>query len=92
MTDGDPLITRVRAIVERVVGADRTPQPCGPDTPLADGFWLDSIELVEVLVSCEEEFGIVLDETADIESGAFGTLGTLSALVRSKLSPGAPLP
>ena len=75
----EPLLAATRAIIERVIGPDRTPPTGGPETPLADGFWLDSIELVEVLVACEIEFGILLDETSDFEAGAFGTLGTLTA-------------
>jgi acyl carrier protein len=82
----EQLLDSTRAIIERVVGRDRTPTDSGPDTPLADGFWLDSIELVEVLVACEVAFGIELDETSDLESGAFGTLGTLAALIKSKQS------
>lgn len=84
MSDEEQLLATTRAIIERVVGRERTPASSGPDTPLADGFWLDSIELVEVLVACEVAFGIELDETSDLESGAFGTLGTLATLIKAK--------
>lgn len=80
------LLPEVRALIERIAGPGRTPPDAGPDTPLADGFWLDSIELLEVLVACESRFGILLDSTSDLQSGAFNTLGTLTALIRSKLA------
>jgi acyl carrier protein len=86
MTSDDPILVRVRSIIERITGAERTPAGSGPDTPLGDGFWLDSIDLLEVLVACELEFGVVLDDTSDVESGAFGTLGTLTELIRSRQS------
>src|SRR5262249_34884525 len=60
------LLAATRAVIERTVGAARTPPNAGADTPLADGFWLDSIELVEVLVACEHEFGVLLDETSGL--------------------------
>jgi acyl carrier protein len=84
MNDTDPILIATRAIIERIAGSDRTPADCGPDTPLADGFWLDSVELVDVLVACEQEFGIIIDDDMDVRSGAFGTLGSLADLIRSK--------
>ena len=86
MNAADPLLARTRAIIERVTGPGRTPAGTGPDTPLADGFWLDSVEMLEVIVACETEFGVVFDESGDLDSGAFRTLGTLTALIRSKQS------
>ncbi|HEY6509319.1 MAG TPA: acyl carrier protein [Vicinamibacterales bacterium] len=86
MSSADPLLDRTRAIIERIAGPHRTPAQSGPDTPLADGFWLDSVELLEVVVACETEFGIVFDEASDLEHGALDTLGTLTDLVRSKRS------
>jgi acyl carrier protein len=86
VTNADPLLEAVRAIIERVAGPDRTPPASSADTPLADGFWLDSVELLEVLVACETEFGILLDESSVIEAGAFGTLGSLADLVRFRLA------
>ncbi len=91
MTTQDQLLTKIRAVIEQVAGADRTPAGCTADTPLGDGFWLDSVELVEVLVACELEFGIVLDDAASVDEGAFGTLGSLAELIRSRQSAGHPL-
>ena len=82
----DPLLARTRAIIERIAGPDRTPADSGPETPLADGFWLDSIEMLEVIVACEREFGVVFGESDDLTSGEFRTLGTLTGLIRAKQS------
>lgn len=76
---------QTRAVIERIAGRDRTPASCGPDTPIGDGQWLDSVELLEVVVACETEFGIVFDETGDLASGTFDTLGTLTEMIRAKL-------
>jgi acyl carrier protein len=81
----DPLLHTIRAIVEGVAGASRTPLDAGVETRLSEGFWLDSVELLEVLVACETRFGIAFDDARDLEGGALNTLGTLTELVRSKL-------
>jgi acyl carrier protein len=82
----DLILSKTRAIIERIAGPERTPVQIGPDTPLADGFWLDSVELLEVAIACEVEFGIVFDDTRDLQSEAFNTLGTLAGLIRAKQS------
>ena len=82
MTDG--LLASTRAVIERIAGPGRTPEPCGPDTPLGDGSWLDSVELLEVMVACETEFGIAFDDAGDLSAGALNTLGTLTEAIRAK--------
>jgi acyl carrier protein len=77
-------MARITAIIEQVTGPGRTPAACGPATPLGDGSWLDSVELLEVVVACETEFGIVFDESGDLSGGALNTLGTLSAAIAAK--------
>ena len=87
MTAPDPLLDTIRALVERVVGASRMPPASGPETQLSGtGFWLDSIELLEVIVACEAEFEITFDATRDLTGAALETLGTLTELIRSKRS------
>jgi acyl carrier protein len=81
----DPLLDAIRALVERLAGPSRTPAQVGPETRLAEGYWLDSVELLELLIACETAFGIVFEETRDFDGGALDTLGTLTHLVRSKL-------
>jgi len=84
MNTPDPVLVAMGSLIMRVAGAGRTPPDSGPDTPLSDGFWLDSVELLEVLVACEREFGVLFDDTIDFESGALDTLGTLADLIRAK--------
>jgi acyl carrier protein len=85
MSAVDPLLDAIRALVERVAGPSRTPAVGGPETPLSgEGYWLDSVELLEVVVACESEFGITFEATTDLTDAAFETLGTLTALIRAK--------
>jgi acyl carrier protein len=81
----DPLLESIRSLVERVAGPSRTPLHAGPDTRLTEGYWLDSVELLELVIACESRFGITFDDTRDFENGNLKTLGTLTHLVRSKL-------
>ena len=54
-----------------------------PDLPLgADGLGLDSIALVEVLLECEEAFGI--DLATDLLAGAPLTVGALARAVQAR--------
>jgi len=83
----DPLLDATRALVERVAGPSRTPEDSGPETPLsAEGFWLDSVELLELVVACETEFNIMFDATTDLTGGTFETLGALTERIREKRS------
>ncbi len=84
MTVRDPLLARTRALVERVVGPGRIPADAGPDTRLSEGYWMDSVELLELLVVCEQEFGILFEESRDFDAASLETLGTLTNLIRSK--------
>ena len=84
MSAGDPLLAATRAIIEQVIGPARTPPDAGPDTPLGDGFWMDSAELLEVILACERAFGIELDETSDVEWSELETLGALVGLIRAR--------
>lgn len=86
MTEFQPVFEAVRAIVERVAGAARTPLGAGPQTRLQEGFWLDSIEMLEVVLECEQQFGIVFEETRDLTPEALASLGSLARLVTARLS------
>jgi acyl carrier protein len=85
VTGADPILVAIQALVERVSGPRRIPAETGPETHLSEGgFWLDSVELLEVVVACEERFGIVFDAAQDLTPEALETLATLTELVRSK--------
>jgi acyl carrier protein len=81
----DPFFAEVRAIVDRVA-ARRVPADVGPDTRLSEDYWLDSVEMLEVVIACETTLGVAFDERSDFESGSLRTLGTLTELLRSKLA------
>jgi acyl carrier protein len=82
---GDSVIERVARIVIRAAGPTRTPHDPGPDTPLGEGgFWLDSVDLVEVVVACEEEFAVTFDGETDLTVESLSTVRSLSDLILTK--------
>jgi acyl carrier protein len=80
----DRVTADVQAIVRRIAGAHRTPPDASLSTPLAEGgYWLDSIELLEVIMACDGELGPFsppLEETPDV----LDTVGTLVAAIRTR--------
>jgi len=83
----DPILLRVKDIVVRVAGPERTPEGGGPDTPLGEaGFWLDSTDLLEVILACEEDFGISFDAGEDLTAEALSTVRSLAEMIRSRAS------
>lgn len=82
----DPLLDRVHAIVTAVVGSRRAIPEAGPQTPLGEkGYWLDSVDVLEVVMACEHEFGIELADKDDLTSETLATVGTLAELIQRKL-------
>ena len=78
----DATLARVEAIVAAVAGPLRQPESAGPDTPLGEsGFWLDSVDLLEIVLACEREFDVVFDP--DLVAGSLVTARTLADLIRS---------
>lgn len=81
MTD-DRILERVTAIVRRIAGPARTPAHVSGDTALGeDGFWLDSLDLLEIILACEEEFGIHLATDTDTVAQALRTVRGLATLI-----------
>ena len=84
---GDDILPRVQAIVGDVAGPDRTPAGAGPDTPLGEaGYWLDSVDVLEVILACEREFGTVFEAGSDLTGGALGSVRGLADLIRSRMA------
>ena len=74
-------------IVASTAGPDRTPPGGGLDTPLGDhGYWLDSVDVLEVILACEHEFGIALDQGADLTAESLKTVRTLGNVIVGRLS------
>lgn len=74
----------IAAVVSRIVGPSRTPAEPTRDTHLGEGYLLDSVELLDVVIACEQAFGITFNEQVDFQPGTFETLGTLVDLVDRK--------
>jgi len=72
-----PDLDRLVAILADVAGPDRTPEPIEASTQLSEGgFWLDSADLLEVVLACEEAFAVSLDPAA-LARGSELTVGGL---------------
>ena len=86
MTDRDTLLGALQAVVTGVVGPARTPEgEINAATRLTEGgFWLDSVEMLEVIVACEAEFTITFEPASDLSDDHLQTLGTLADLIRAK--------
>ena len=91
----DLVLERVKAIVARIAGPARAPGHVGGDTALGeDGLWLDSLDLFEVILACEEEFGVRLGTDAATVAEALRTVRGLAELISAtqRTEPGAPPP
>lgn len=83
--DDVTLIGGLRAIVTRVVGGARVPADLGADTRLGqDGLWLDSMDLLQVVLACEAQFGITFKPAEDLIGAGLETLGTLADVIRRR--------
>lgn len=77
------MLEDVHAIVARIAGRDRTPRDPDATTPLGErGYGLDSVALLEVILSCEEAFGVTLDSVSDLAVAGRLTLGDLAEAIR----------
>lgn len=78
-----PTLAAVQAIVTRV--AARAPADAGPDTALTDGgFALDSVDMLRVVMACEETFQVAFDPDTDFTDQTLRTVQTLFHLIHSK--------
>jgi acyl carrier protein len=81
----DVLLGRLRGVVAGVVGAARLPAELRADTALADGgLWLDSVELLQVVLGAEAEFGIIFEPGEDLVGDGLRTLGSLANLIQRR--------
>jgi len=86
---GEEITRQVQDIVAGVAGVHRTPADAGPDTPLGeDGFWLDSVDFLEVIVACEQAFGTEFGAEADVTPDNLRTVRTLAETIQAKLRAG----
>jgi acyl carrier protein len=86
----DPILERVSEILAEIAGPTRTPADAGADTPLGEGgFWLDSLDLFEAILACEQAFGTPIDAGSDVSPDALRTVGSLANLIRATKGAGA---
>jgi acyl carrier protein len=82
--EGVSIVRVVAELAERVAGSRRPAAPTAA-TPLGEGgFWLESIALLELVLACEERFGVTFDPDVDLTSGALATVGSLAELIRRR--------
>ena len=85
MIDREPLLEKLRGILTEVVGAARVPPDLGVDMALGDGgLWLDSVELLQVVLASEAAFGITFEPAQDLVGDGLRTLGTLADVIRKR--------
>jgi acyl carrier protein len=81
--------------VARIAGPARTRGHVSGDTALGeDRLWLDSLDLFEVILACEEEFGVRIGADATTVAEALRTVRDLAELIsaRHRTDPGTPPP
>lgn len=68
-----------------VLGLDTQKYPLGADSPLLGSVAeLDSMAVVSILTSLEEQFGFVVDDD-EVDGRTFATVGSLTTFVQTKL-------
>lgn len=76
----------VKAVVVETLGVEDRADALDASTPLLGSLpELDSMAVLELVLELEQRFGVSFDGE-DITAEAFETLGTLTALVESKLA------
>jgi acyl carrier protein len=76
----------IETVIEKILRKHGPDGEIEPSLPLGrGGLALDSIALVEVLLACEEHFGVIL--AAELLAGEPLTVGRLADRVRRSLQP-----
>jgi hypothetical protein len=84
----DPILDRLLGVLAGVAGPSRMPSAPGAPTPLGEGgFWLESVDVLELILACEEEFETELALDVDLPRQALATVGTLADAIRRRLGP-----
>ena len=75
----------VLSIAARIAGPERTPPGAGADTPLGrGGFRFDSVGLLELIVACEETFGLTFVPEVDLTPETLATVRSLAEVVGAR--------
>lgn len=80
------ILQEVLHVVDEVLGLNGRSATFTRETPLLGAIpELDSMAVVTLITSLEEQFGLVVDDD-DIDGSTFATVGSLSDFVSSKLA------
>lgn len=80
------ILQEVLRVVDEVLGLNGRSATFTRETPLLGAIpELDSMAVVTLITSLEEQFGLVVDDD-DIDGSTFATVGSLSDFVSSKLA------
>lgn len=71
---------RVRGIITRLASVEI--EDYKPEKDLGTGLGIDSLDLVEVIMACEKEFGILINDT---ELSLKDSANNIIELIKSKL-------
>jgi acyl carrier protein len=75
------VLEKIREIIVAQMGCD--PKDVNEDTNITDDIGCDSLDVVEMLMAVEEEYGFELDND---EAIGIKTVGEVVALIESKLN------
>ncbi len=75
---------RLKQLIAKRLFLKVAPEAIDENKSLIDGYGVDSVSLLELVVGVEEEFGVTIpDEEFDIKH--FETVAALAAFIRGKL-------
>mgnify|MGYP005671994465 CR=1 FL=1 len=75
------IIQKVKQMIVERCFLTIDPQEIDDEAPLMETIGLDSVQILEVVVGCEEVFGVTFDD-ADFDIENFSTVSKLAALVK----------
>ena len=82
----DRVLSRIVALAVGIAGHGRGPSSPDSLTPLGQGgFWLDSVDMLELVLACEVEFAVTF-EAVDLAGPALDNIEGLADLVLAKLT------
>ena len=81
----DSILARVLDILAEIAGPNRRPPDPGTCTPLwGGGFWLDSIDLLDLMFACDAAFGSIFESAPRSVMAEIRTVGDLVAVIEAR--------
>ncbi len=82
--DASAIEDRIRTLVVERLFLRIDPKSIGRDEPLIPRLGIDSVQLFEILVACEEAFGVSLQEE-EFRAERFATIAAIASTVAGKM-------